>query len=99
MNSPASPNGGGYSVTFINVMRLLAAGCMFSGMYAAWAYDFTAQPGRLLVIASVGVALLGMMFVQQASKATPPAWANALLALFWVGVVGLIVLWVVTRFN
>ena len=72
---------------------------MFSGMYAAWAYDVTARPGRLLIMSSVGVALLGMLFVQQASKATPPAWANALLALFWVGTLGLVAVWSVNVFT
>lgn len=98
-NSTSSTISDGYSVAFINMMRLLAASCMFSGMYAAWAYDVAGMPGRALVVFSVGVALLGMLFVQQASKKTPPTWVTAVLALFWVGVVGLVALWSATRFT
>jgi len=89
----------GYSVRFINTMRLLAAACMFSGMYAALTYETTTQPGRLLVMSSVGVAMLGMMFVLQVSRTSPPTWANALLPVFWIGILALIALWAVNGFG
>jgi len=92
-------SGAGYSVGFVNTMRLLAAACMFSGMYAALTYETTTQPGRLLVMSSVGVAMVGMMFVFQVSRTSPPAWANALLPVFWIGILGLIALWAVNGFG
>ena len=85
----------GYSVGFVNAMRLLAAACIFSGMYAALTYETTTQPGRLLVMFSVSVAMVGMMFVFQVSRPVPPTWASALLPVFWIGILGLIGLWVV----
>jgi len=70
---------------------------MFSGMYAAWAYDVTAEPGRLLVISSIGVALVGVMFASQATRKTAPAWVSALLMIFWIGIVALAISWVVIQ--
>lgn len=89
----------GHSVGFINTMRIIAAACMFSGMYAALTYETTTQPGRLLVMSSVGVAMVGMMFVFQVSRTSPPAWANALLPAFWIGILALIALWAVCGFG
>jgi hypothetical protein len=80
-------------------MRLLAAACMFSGMYAALTYETTTQPGRLLVMSSGGVAMVGMMFVFQVSRTSPPTRANALLPVFWIGILGLIALWAVNGFG
>jgi len=92
-------SGSGYSLVFVNTMRLLAAACMFSGMYAALTYETTTHPGRLLVMSSVGVAMVGMMFVFQASRTSPPTWANALLPVFWIGNLALVAVWAVYGFG
>lgn len=90
---PDSSIPSGYSPALINVMRLLAAGCMFSAMFAAWNYDFQESPGRLLVTSGWFVAMMGMLFVYSASKPKPPAWSSAVLAVFWVGLVALVIVW------
>lgn len=82
-----------YSPALIGIMRLMAAACMFSAMYAAWLSNEEPVSQRPLIMAGVSVALLGMFFVFQASKKVPPVWAPAILAVFWVGVAGLVVLW------
>jgi len=88
-------SGSRYSLGFVNTMRLLAAACMFSAMYAALTYETTTHPGRLLVMFSVGVAMVGMMFVFQVSRTSPTTWANALLPVFRIGILALIALWAV----
>lgn len=82
-----------YSPALIGIMRILAATCMFSAMYAAWLSNEEPISQRPRVIAGVSVAMLGMFFVFQASKKEPPAWAPAILAVFWVGAVALVALW------
>jgi len=94
---PGSRSSTNYSTGLVNAVRLLAAACMFSGMYAAWIYDVTAEPGRLLVISSIGVALVGVVFVSQASRKATSVWASALLMLFWIGIVALAISWVLIR--
>lgn len=82
-----------YSPALIGIMRILAAACMFSAMYAAWLSNEEPISQRPLVIAGVSVSMLGMFFVFQASKKEPPAWAPAILAVFWVGAMALVALW------
>ena len=87
-------NASGITLGFINVLRLLTAGALLSGIIAVWQYEFEGF-SRVVVATSVFVAFFGNLTVMQFTKPTPPAWANAALTVFWLGLIGIGVLWVV----
>lgn len=84
----------GVTPGFINVLRLLTAGSLLSGIIAVWRYEFEGF-SRVVVATSVLVAFFGNLTVWQFTKPDPPSWANAALTVFWLGLVGIGVLWVV----
>jgi hypothetical protein len=84
----------GVTPGFINVLRLLTAASFISGMLSVWRYEFEGI-GRLLTAVSVFVAFFGNLAVMQFVKPNPPTWANTTLTVFWLGLIGIGVLWVV----
>ncbi len=75
--------------------RLLAALCMFSAMGAVLRFDSATTTGRMIIVPSIMVAVIGQLFASQASKPEPGTWVLALLPLFWVGLIAVGVLWLV----
>ncbi len=92
---PAAPTTRYYPIGLINTCRFLAAGCMFSGLLAIMTFGTDSAPGRILIVASVTVALLGQLFVTQASKTSPEPWVGLLLPCFAIGVATLPMLWLI----
>ena len=84
----------GVSTGFINGLRLLSAGAMLSGIIAVWRYELQGF-SRVIVATSIFVAFFGNLAVMQYLKPSPPPWANAALTVFWLGLIGIGVLWVV----
>jgi hypothetical protein len=85
-----------YSNTLINTTRLLSALCMLSGILAVARFDSSTPTGRTLIIPSILIATCGQIFIHQASKDEPPAWTGTALTVFWLGLVGLAILWLTT---
>lgn len=92
---PSAPITRIYPIGLINTCRFLAAGCMFSGLLAIMTFGTDSTPGRILIVASVTVALLGQLFVTQASKTSPEPWVGLLLPCLSIGVVTLPMLWLI----
>jgi hypothetical protein len=87
---PARPT---YSTRVVTTTRLLSALCMLSGILAIARFDSSTSTGRTLIFASLLVAMCGQIFVYQAIKPDPQAWAGTALTLFWLGLTGLVLLW------
>lgn len=85
-----------YTKTLINTTRLLSALCMVSGILAVARFDSSTPTGRTLIIPSILIATCGQIFIHQAGKDEPPAWTGSALTVFWVGLVGLAILWLTT---
>ena len=93
ISAPPPPR---YSKTLINTTRLLSALCMLSGILAVARFDSSTPTGRTLIIPSILIATCGQLFIHQAGKDEPPAWTGTVLTVFWVGLVGLAILWLTT---
>ena len=93
LQPPTQTESAKFSRALIDITRLLAAACMISGIIAIMQFATTTSTGRLLVGASIGVSILGQLFIWQATKPSPKAWTGSVLALFWMGLVILGVLW------
>lgn len=91
---PAPPHQ--YTAAVIGTTRLLSALCMLSGIVAVARFESTTPIGRRLIVASVIIAMCGQFFTHLAGKPDPPAWTGAVLTLFWMGLVGLAILWLVS---
>ena len=87
---PAKPT---YSTRVVNTARLLSALCMLSAILAIARFDPSTSSGRTLILSSLLVAMCGQIFVFQAIKPNPSAWAGTALTLFWLGLTGLGILW------
>lgn len=68
---------------------------MFSAMFAVIRFNSTTTDGRILIALGVLTALSGQLFVIQASKSTPPAWAQVPLTLMGIGLFAIIISWIV----
>jgi hypothetical protein len=81
------------SPAFLNALRVVTAATLLSGIVAVWQYEFQGF-GRVITVTSVLVSFFGNISVMQFSKAVPPHWAHSALTVFWLGVIGIAVMWV-----
>lgn len=68
---------------------------MLSGILAVVRFDSSTPTGRMLIVPSVLISTCGQLFIHQAGKTEPPAWTGTALTLFWTGLIGLGILWLV----
>jgi hypothetical protein len=88
-----SQNAAGVGPGFVNMLRLLTAASFISGIIAVWRYELVGF-GRIITAVSIFAAFFGNLAVMQFVKPEPPSWANAALTVFWLGLIGIGVLWV-----
>jgi hypothetical protein len=93
--TPATPIGAEPRNRLIGTCRFLSAACMFMAVLAIMSFGSTSATGRLLIVASVLVAMLGQLYAIQASKPAPPPWIGLPLLCFWVGLAALPIIWTV----
>ena len=93
--TPQAPPLRTYAPGLINTCRLLSAACILSAFLAVMNLDTRSTPGRVLIVSSIAVSVLGQLFAMQASKPSPPAWAGTVLTFFFLGLSGLPVLWLI----